>query len=170
MNCTTIVSGLTNFKESQIKMLSKHYTQPNALARKLVPPFPLRAFQEFYNTQNPVTFIIVRHPYERLLSAYRDKFENKKKYYYHNYGKLMISQYRQRGIRRFGKQFYQIHKSSKRNSNIPYLNAVQRRVNDPTPTFWEFIRYIIDHDNLNEHWRPASLMCSMCRVCFMDNC
>ena len=149
-------------------MLSKHYTQPNALARRLVPSLSIRAFKEFYNNQNPVSFIIVRHPYERLLSAYRDKFENKKKYYYHNYGKLMIKQYRQRGIRRFGKSFYQLNKRSERTSNIPYLNAVQRRVNDPTPTFWEFIRYVLDHELMNEHWRPASSMCSMCRVCFMD--
>ena len=164
INCKLSISGFTNFRESQIKSLAKRYTQPNILARKLVPSLSPRAFKEFYTTQNPVTFIIVRHPYERLLSAYRDKFENKKKYYYHNYGKFMISQFRHRGIRRFGKEFYQITKNDKRNYKIPYLNAVQRRLDDPTPTFWEFTRYIIEHKILNEHWRPASLMCSLCRV------
>lgn len=165
-----IFSGLTNYKESQIKMLSRQYTQPNMLARKVVPSLPFQAFKAFYNSQNPVSFLIVRHPYERLLSAYRDKFENKKKYYHQNYGKFMISQYRKRGVRRFGRNFYRVDKGSKSISVMPHLRATQRKRGDPTPTFWEFVRTIIDHRISNEHWRPASTMCSLCRVSITNTC
>lgn len=35
-------------------------------------------------------FIIVRHPLERLLSAYRNKFENKNEYFQSRFGKHII--------------------------------------------------------------------------------
>ena len=154
-------SGLTNFSPSQIKLFSRYYSQPNTLARKLVPPLSVDEFNKVTKNERPISFVIVRHPYERLLSAYRDKFENKKKYYHNKYGEFMIRNYRRRGIRRFGKKFYR----RETKSNIPpHRRATQRRVGDPTPTFWEFVRTIIDLQILDDHWRPASILCSLCRV------
>ena len=160
---TVSISGLTNFKQWQIKILQRRFNQPNTLARKLVPPLPYSEFKEFVETQNPVSFLIVRHPYDRLLSAYRDKFESKKKYYHIKYGRFMIQQYRQRGIRRFGKAFYRPSKH-KDSEHYPHWKAAQRKRNDATPTFWEFVKTIIDYKVLNEHWTPATLVCSVCKV------
>ena len=42
-------------------------------------------------------FLVVRHPFERLLSCYRDKFEKaNKEYYYDTYGRKMIRMFRKR--------------------------------------------------------------------------
>ena len=146
-------------------MLERRYNQPNTLARHLVPSLPYSEFKEFMKTQNPVSFLIVRHPYERLLSAYRDKFENKKRFYHKKYGRFMVRQYRKRGIRRFGRAFYKLNKKND-NQVPPHMRAAKWNKNDPPPTFWEFVKTIIDYKLYNEHWAPASFLCSPCKVGF----
>ena len=149
-------------------MLQKRFSQPNTLARYLIPSLPYSEFKEFIKTQRPVSFLIVRHPYDRLLSAYRDKFENKKKFYHLKYGRFMIRQYRKRGIRRFGKAFYRSSETSDYQVH-PHWKAARRNKNDATPTFWEFVKSIIDYKILNEHWAPASSVCSICKVGYQRN-
>ena len=163
-----VVLGLTNFKQWQIRMLQKRFSQPNTLARYLIPSLPYSEFKEFIKTQRPVSFLIVRHPYDRLLSAYRDKFENKKKFYHLKYGRFMIRQYRKRGIRRFGKAFYRSSETSDYRVH-PHWKAAHRNKNDATPTFWEFVKSIIDYKLFNEHWAPASSVCSICKVGYQRN-
>ena len=52
-----------------------------------------------------MTFMIVRHPFERLLSAYRDKLSNSTinrehgtLHFYEKYGKKIVKKYRPKGI------------------------------------------------------------------------
>ena len=149
-------------------MLQKRFSQPNTLARYLVPSWAYSELKEFIKTQSPVSFLIVRHPYDRLLSAYRDKFENKKKFYHLKYGRFMIRQYRKRGIRRFGKAFYRSSETSDYQV-LPHWKAARRNKNDATPTFWEFVKSIIDNKIFNEHWAPASSVCSICKVGYQRN-
>ena len=91
--------------------------------------------------------MIVRHPFERLLSAYRDKLEDSTKglqhgtgHYYEKYGRKIVSKYR-----------------AKMNETITKRE----------PTFAEFAQYIID-TNLNayadDHWIPFYLYCTPCLV------
>ena len=71
-----------------------------------------------------------------MLSAYRDKLEGGNKYYYDKYGKAIVAKYRERGIKRFGREFYdKMHGS-------PVKNA--ERSSGKYPTFWEFVTAILE--------------------------
>ena len=86
----------------------------------------------------------VRHPFERILSAYRDKFvyNNMKgeELFYNEYGKNIITSYR---------------KETPENSL--YLQV---------PTFKEFVRYLIDVNftEYDNHWMPYFVFCTPCHV------
>ena len=87
-------------------------------------------------------FLIVREPLDRLLSAYRNKFENKQNTYFHEkFGKLIVKRFRK--------------------------NASNSSGNDVT--FAEFVEYILSPKTkkpLNEHWRPIHELCSPCQIKF----
>ena len=85
--------------------------------------------------------MVVRHPFERILSAYRDKIENStaEPFYYEKYGWIIVATYRKQPI-----------------------------VGHPEPTFEEFVHYLIDDHfmllTLEEHWAPYYMFCSPCVV------
>jgi len=92
-------------------------------------------------------FMVVRHPFERLLSAYRDKLEDlsrdmdAREGYYHNmYGKHIVAQYRDKSDRNL-------------------TNVLE-------PTWREFVEYIITTpaNKFDEHWMPIWMLCSPCIV------
>ena len=65
---------------------------------------PPKTIEELWDIQsNYFSFLTVRHPFERLLSAYRDKFftlsessreRNKAEKFYHLYGRKIIQNFR----------------------------------------------------------------------------
>lgn len=82
-------------------------------------------------------FLIVRHPLERLLSAYRDKLEHmqNREYYYKRFGRRIVLKYRQSG-------------------NTTRLE----------PTFAEFLQFIVSEKYFDEHWVPYYRTCEPCMV------
>ncbi|KAM0728438.1 Carbohydrate sulfotransferase 11 [Formica fusca] len=90
--------------------------------------------------------IVVRHPLERLLSAYRNKFETKHeksaKYFQSRFGKKIIKKYRS--------------------------NATEDSLkNGDDVTFREFVDFVTDdseNGTRNEHWRPIYELCQPCIV------
>ena len=64
------------------------------------------------NNKTESNFIVVRHPFERLVSAYRDKLERshadnyKTDFYYKKYGQKIVKKYRQKATSIFGKDFF----------------------------------------------------------------
>ena len=92
------------------------------------------------------TFLFVRHPFERLISAYRNKLLQPypdDHYYLNTLGKRIVRTYR---------------KSSTRTSN--------------TCTFAEFIEFLINKaakegsKSFDEHWKPQTLLCDICHTRF----
>ncbi|XP_076065209.1 carbohydrate sulfotransferase 11-like [Oratosquilla oratoria] len=86
-------------------------------------------------------FLLVRHPMERVVSAYRNKLEDSYKshdsgYFYRTYGRDIAIKYRKDH------------------------HAVTKR----EPTFGEFVDYIVDTEvwKFDEHWRPMWLQCHVC--------
>lgn len=92
-------------------------------------------------------FVFARHPLERLLSAYRNKFERAwSDYFPRRYGRHIVRQ--QRGA-----------------------NASRRALDTGRGvTFDEFLRYVASLDTgdhgaaFNEHWRPLAKLCFPCQL------
>lgn len=86
------------------------------------------------------SFLIVRDPFERLLSAYRDKIESTKQKFY----KALRCRIQQK--------------------------ARTKRTLDCQPTFPEFVDYLLEErakgNAPNEHWAPYYSFCSPCQVAF----
>ena len=95
---------------------------------------------------NTIGFLIARNPYERLVSGYRDKILGEAVRYpsavYGQISRIILRKYRQ-------KDLYGPSKIS-------------------TPTFTEFIRYIVDEvaegRELDMHWTPSYKFCNPCQV------
>ncbi|CAH1394301.1 unnamed protein product [Nezara viridula] len=87
-------------------------------------------------------FLFVRHPFERLLSAFRNKLEYKynRSMYFHN---------------RFGKYIVKNYRTKPNNAS-----------NGDDVTFAEFTAYLAKSESevFNEHWKPIHHLCEPCRI------
>ena len=89
-------------------------------------------------------FLFVRHPFSRIVSAYRNKFINPVAYFELQYGRPIVQKYRK--------------------PRVPRTKVTGKDV-----TFQEFVRYLIDKktqvQEMNEHWMP---MYELCQPCYMN--
>jgi chondroitin 4-sulfotransferase 11 len=118
--------------------LRKGLIQMNYLARKAYPE--AKDLDATVKAVSEMTrFIIVRHPFERILSAYRDKLEHRedREFYY----------------RRFGSEIVK----SQREVNSTFANRAE-------PTFVEFLKYLVNMKIFDEHWRPFTVECAPCEM------
>lgn len=86
--------------------------------------------------------LFVREPLERMVSAYRDKFENPNNYYHSLFGKPMISKYRANPSRA----------ALKTGSGV---------------TFKEFVQYLLDVHRpvgMDIHWEQVNQLCNPCLI------
>ncbi|KAG5678472.1 hypothetical protein PVAND_008142 [Polypedilum vanderplanki] len=125
------------------KFLKKSQMVPLSLARKKYPRPTLKELNEALNTST--SFIIVRHPFERLLSAYRDKLQYALPHTFHQkLGNMIVRKFR---------------KASK-----------AKKVGTRWPTFSEFVEFLLFEaahgSELDMHWIPMSAFCTCCQVRF----
>lgn len=98
-----------------------------------------------HRIEHYLKFVFVRHPFERLVSAFRNKFQQNYSVYFQNrFGRLIIQRYR----------------------TNPSQVSLER---GHDVTFREFVRYLLDTETqrdgpLNEHWRPAFDLCRPCQI------
>ncbi|KAJ8717876.1 hypothetical protein PYW07_005806 [Mythimna separata] len=94
-----------------------------------------------------ITFLIVRHPLERLASAYNDKIV-------HAWPKSFHDKLGQRIIKRY------------RDPKDKLIEKFPRKY----PVFEEFVSYVIDEANakrsLDMHWTPYTTFCTPCKFNF----
>ncbi|OXA64508.1 Carbohydrate sulfotransferase 14 [Folsomia candida] len=87
--------------------------------------------------------LLIRHPFSRIASAYRDKLADRK-------AKVDGMHFFQQFGVKINRRFRQSRKDVKQKE----------------PTFQEFVDYLIETKplDMNEHWQPISLMCGLCHV------
>lgn len=135
--------------------------------------------------QDTTKLLVVRHPFERLLSAYRDKLENSiagrqhgTLHFYRKYGSAIVKKYR--GITFFDnilinlQLFVIIFLKHKLGNDFvkPRDDQVIHSINLPKPagiepTWSEFVDYIIDTELESygdDHWMPYYLFCTPCSL------
>ncbi|XP_047477644.1 carbohydrate sulfotransferase 11-like isoform X2 [Penaeus chinensis] len=106
-------------------------------------------------------FLVVRHPLERLLSAFRNKFESNTsdaKVFKRVYGAQMIRKYR-RGS----------GSSSENLTSTEDLEKESAKKTGEGVRFSEFVSFLLDKKDLatvNEHWRPYESLCHPCAVSY----
>ncbi|XP_070686280.1 carbohydrate sulfotransferase 8-like [Pempheris klunzingeri] len=84
--------------------------------------------------------LFIREPFERLVSAFRDKFESPNSYYHPVFGRPIISRYRANAT----------HTALRTGAGV---------------TFREFIQYLLDVRRpvgMDIHWEPVSQLCNPC--------
>lgn len=168
---------LAGKSEKEIEaIVRKHPGQPNDQARVVAPVL------SDSKTRAAVTgregfrgLIIVRHPFDRLVSAFRDKLERcpegargpkcslTKQWYYQKYGKKIVATHRKAAEMRFGPDFF----SEKSKYGAPY-NISNGWRSAQLPSWWEFVQFILaTHPaRYDEHWKPSTLYCSTCSFPF----
>ncbi|XP_006895092.1 PREDICTED: carbohydrate sulfotransferase 9 [Elephantulus edwardii] len=107
---------------------------------KKLDSFDLKGIYTRLNTYTKAVF--VRDPMERLVSAFRDKFEHPNSYYHPVFGKAIIKKYRP--------------------------NACEEALNNGSGVkFKEFIRYLLDSHRpvgMDIHWEKVSKLCYPCLI------
>ncbi|XP_021928309.1 carbohydrate sulfotransferase 11-like isoform X1 [Zootermopsis nevadensis] len=142
--------------------IAENHKQINQLAREAFPELDHTEAEEAFHST--LKLMVVRHPFERLLSAYRDKLENTRigseqgtAHFYLKYGSRIVAKFRQGGN---GTRTQSLLKPGQ------YLWDPQ--LPEPAgfePTFKEFVRYLIDVDVIlysDDHWIPFYLFCTPC--------
>ncbi|RLU14792.1 hypothetical protein DMN91_012679 [Ooceraea biroi] len=156
---TTWLYNLCLLMHVSEEMLNNGKEQLSTIARRVIPELGYPEADRVLNMSRKL--LVVRHPFERLLSAYRDKLENSVAgrehgtlHFYKKYGAKIVQKYR------------------KKDFTKPRQDQVIRREGVPPPagvepTFREFVDYMIDTDLASygdDHWMPYYLFCTPCLV------
>ena len=161
---------LSHLTEEEKASVRKEYEKD---AINLLQPLTKKILSQSYEklaTEKTKSFMIVRHPFTRLVSAFRDKLEQyhkgadgdyTKDFYYEKFGKLMVGKHRNASLEKFGEDFF----SEANNFGTPVMPATGMRTKG-MPTFWEFAQYLKETVTpmMDQHWMPMSAYCAPCKI------
>ena len=136
-----IFNQLAGFSQASLKTRK---VPPVTLARKRYPRPSVKKLVSTLSSTNAIGFLIARNPYERFVSAYRDKIKGALPNSYHDkMGRKILFKYR-------------------------HINPKRIRHRRIIPTFKEFVKYILDESyaghELDMHWTPVYSFCNPCQV------
>ncbi|XP_038664508.1 carbohydrate sulfotransferase 9-like [Scyliorhinus canicula] len=146
--CEVPKAGCSNWKRV-LMVLNGLASSPHNISHNFVhygkhlrrlDSYSLQETYEFLNTFTKVLF--VRDPMERLVSAFRDKFEHPNIYYHPVFGKAILKKYRT-------------------NASAEALST------GAGVSFREFVHYLLDPEKpigMDIHWEPISRLCSPCLI------
>ncbi|XP_070691400.1 carbohydrate sulfotransferase 8-like [Pempheris klunzingeri] len=146
--CQVPKAGCSNWKRTLMVLAGQapnaqsinHDTVHYGHHLKTLDSFDRQGIMHRLETYTKVMF--VREPLERIVSAYRDKFENPNNYYHSLFGKPIISKYR---VNPSGAAL-------KTGSGV---------------TFKEFVQYLLDVHRpvgMDIHWEQANQLCNPCLI------
>ncbi|XP_042196298.1 carbohydrate sulfotransferase 8 isoform X2 [Callorhinchus milii] len=146
--CEVPKAGCSNWKRV-LMVLSGQASDPDHIRHQAVHySNALRRLDSFdragveHRLQTYTKALFVREPFQRLVSAFRDKFEHPNAYYHPVFGRAIISKYRP--------------------------NATQEAlVSGSGVTFSEFARYLLDGGRpvgMDIHWEGYGRLCSPCLI------
>ncbi|XP_066942973.1 carbohydrate sulfotransferase 8-like isoform X1 [Macrobrachium rosenbergii] len=138
---------LLHAKETPIQLARKRYARPT-----------VEELQQVLNsTRQPLSFLIARHPLQRLVSGYRDKILSGNRYY-SKLARTILRQYRDLG------------KGEERDKPQAWAVFGRSTPRSIVPSFPQFVQYLLDESarghRLDEHWTPVSEFCTPCLVDF----
>lgn len=154
---TTWVKNLLLASGSGVKKMSLHLQ-----LRQLYPP-PASAAEQERILKNSIRMIVVRHPFERLLSAYRDKMLRVKGASdpYYIMQQKVAREYGDTDTRPVPYTAAELKKASKgRHSSTglvhPSFTQFLKKVRDDMRNLWK------RNDHVNNHWQPFWVACKPC--------
>ncbi|XP_058452085.1 carbohydrate sulfotransferase 11-like [Malaya genurostris] len=125
--------------------LQRTRASPIDLARRRFPRPHTSELND--HLSNTISFLIVREPFERLVSAYRDKLEGSRNKYYKLLGEQIVLKFRK-----------------KKNADR-FIQKLPKG-----PTFREFLEFLVSHyksgGRFDEHWSPIYSFCTPCSINF----
>lgn len=141
-----IMGLLEGLSDRDLRRMSRHPLVSEM--RKIYGRPSPEVLQEAISQPNVKTFLVKRHPFERLFSGFKDKILRAIRGSYHDkVSQLILNTYR--GL---PKRMYR-HKKT-------------------VPTFAEFVEYILDtyasKNEIDMHWAPVVDFCSVCKVASLE--
>ncbi|XP_055639200.1 carbohydrate sulfotransferase 11 [Toxorhynchites rutilus septentrionalis] len=128
-----------------VRFLQRTRSSPIDLARNRFPRPSTAELNDYLS--NTISFLIVREPFERLVSAYRNKLEGCRNKYYKLLGEQIVRKFR------------------KKPKNGKLLTKYPKG-----PTFREFLQFLVSHyksgGRFDEHWSPVYSFCTPCSINF----
>lgn len=159
VSCTTwkLLWGKLTGKQTPSDAYKIHYQtmEMSLLGQKLSREELRRKIQTY------TKFLVVRHPLERLLSAFRNKLEGNgrpARVFKRVYGAKIIREYR-RGP----------ETSRENTTSVEELEKESAKTTGEDVRFSEFVSFLLDKEDLaivNEHWRPYESLCHPCALSY----
>lgn len=152
-----------------------HSDQPlQVLLRQTFRPVQIDHVNKTLGTS--LKFLFARHPFQRVVSAYRNKLEDSYKeedgaYFYNNYGRRIVEGFRVQEQKEKKLVKKVVAESGVKENAVaedpneePPLSPEEEVVFKREPTFVEYVDYLINSDVLtyDEHWKPIWLQCHVC--------